>query len=343
MDKMFSPLFARLKQKYTRFPVGCGIVPEPTVSCFARAKEKTILLSTYTGVEQLDSLINAFQLTDVVCISVAPEHRYSEAFDVALQKAQEEAIPVIVTQTEAVLAALGLPLIQGKKLGEALTAMGLTLRSGDRGCCPEAALAALTGYFYLNYEYEIVGRNRNVVPLVLEKHPLYSFIRSIPYGEVATYGEVAKVLGLQWNEQMVMTHLYRLPDGIDVAGHRLVGRDGRLSEMYPGGLSAHRERLTWELVPFVDREHVNLRKAKWTPTKYRALTNYLRHAATEVPFLELRFSEIERIIGGILPKAAQLGIWWRDDQPYTDVWHKAGWKITHVNVTQETVTFARME
>ena len=345
MDNLFYPLFARLKQKYTRFPIGCGIVPERAYggeSCFARAREKSILLATYTGEQQLASLLNTPQMTDVICISASPQQRYSEEFTMAMAKAREDEIPVIVTQTEAVLAAIGLPQLRGEELGNTLAAMGFDLRPGPH-VCPAASLAALTGYFYLNHEYEIVGRNRNVVPLLLEQHPLYSFTRSIPYGEVATYSEAAKVLGLQWNERMLMTQLHRLPAGADVPGHRLVDRDGRLSEIYPGGLAAQRERLKWELVPFVDRDHVNVDKAKWTRHKYRALTNYLRHAATESAFLELHFPEIEQIIGAPLPKAARrLGTWWRDDKSYTAIWQDAGWRITQVNLQQAMVTFARV-
>ncbi|EEG78708.1 MGMT family protein [Dethiobacter alkaliphilus] len=346
MRNLFSPLFARIKKKYVRFPVSCGIVPEifsPTQSCYSRAQENTVLSATYTGAGQLESFLNNPHLPDVVCIAASSAQRSGEEFAQAIQTARQESIPVIVTETEAVLAALGLPPLRGEELGKALTDMGFDLRP-EASVCPEASLAAITGYFYLNNEYEIVGRNKNVVPLLLEEHPLFSFVRRIPYGEVATYAEVAKELGLQWNERMVMTHLRRLPAGADVPGHRLVDRDGRLSEIYPGGVSSQRERLKWELVPFADREHVFLERARWTRTKYRPLTNYLRHATAEVSFLEMHLSEIEQVIGAPLPKAARrLGTWWKDDKPHSWIWQEAGWKVTGVNLQQEMVAFMRMD
>ena len=342
MNNLFSPLFTRIRQKYTPFPVSCGITVDTMQekACFVRAREKLLLFSTAETKEELFSCVSQPHLPDVICVAAPPGKRDSWILTSVMRCAREEGIPVIFTETAAVKKVLGATDCDAEGISTTLREAGFLLRPTVHTCVL-TALIALTGYFFLNKEYEV--RNKNIVPLLLEIHPLFSFLRRIPYGEVATYPDVAKELGLQWNEAEVMQELCRLPYGADVPGHRIVGRNGQLSELFPGGLTAQKERLKWELVPFSEPTCVQFPQARWSRHKYKRLTNYLTHVAPESRFLELQFTELESIIEGTLPKAARrLGSWWRDEKPYAVIWRDAGWSIADVNMQLATVTFARI-
>jgi methylated-DNA-protein-cysteine methyltransferase related protein len=340
---LFTPLFARIRQKYSPFPVSCGISFDEKHdggACFVRARDKRLLFSRAAKMSELEPFISVPHFPDVVCIAASQGQRKSSFLLPAIQSARLNDIPVIFTETEAVLAALGLTDKDTDHITRLLWEAGFALRP-ETLSCPATALVAITGYFYLNKEYEVV--EKNVVPLLLERNPLFHLLRRIPYGEVATYREASKELGLHWGEKELMQELQRLPFGADVPSHRLVGKDGSLSRFYPGGLQEQRERLKWELVPFADQERVDLQRAEWGRHKYRPLTNYLRHIAPEVRFAEIRFQELEQIIGELLPRAAhRLGSWWRDEKPYAGIWLEAGWSVIGVNLQLETVTFSRL-
>lgn len=338
---MIHHLFARIRQKYTRFPVSCGIsfADSGGTAAFARANEKLLITCTLDNQRELETFLTQPHLPNVACFDVPPGERGNPLFASCVDLLRSEGIPVFFTEAGAVLGALGFATEQPDGLGPLLKETGLEMRPGpDVGTA--ASLAALTGFFYLNQEYEVIGKN--VVPLLLEKDSFFSLVRRIPYGEVATYGEMAKELGLHWTEEKLMGELRRLPHGADVPGHRLVGRDGRLSQLFPGGIAVQKERLKWELVPFVEPDTIDLQKAKWTRNKYRALTNYLRNISAEHRFVEMNFDELERITGHLLPKAAtRLGSWWRDEKPHAVIWQEAGWGISGVNLHHKAVTFVR--
>jgi alkylated DNA nucleotide flippase Atl1 len=337
---LFASLFTRIRQKYSPFPVSCGItLLDGSNACFVRAREKRLLFTSLDESTDLPALIAQPHLPDAICIAAPQRERKNRLLLPAIQLARSEEIPLIYTEAVAVQAALGLETQGRDTLIPLLRQAGFVLRP-DSPDCPQTALVALTGFFFLNKEYEADGKN--VLPLLLEANPLFAFLRRIPYGEVATYREAAKELGLHWGEKELMQELHRLPYGADVPAHRLVAKDGTLSRLFPGGVREQRERLKWELVPFAGTEKVELSRAEWGRQKYKPLTNYLRHIAPDIRFVELRFHDLERIIGGTLPRAAQrLGSWWRDEKPYASIWLDAGWSVIGVNLQMATVTFSR--
>ena len=79
--------------------------------------------------------------------------------------------------------------------------------------------------------------------------------------------------------------------------------------------------------------------------KYAPLASFLRRQKrTEV---ELTFRDIERIVGGILPKAAAMDGWWRADpsgpqMPQHVAFAGAGF-IAEPKTRAETVRFVRMD
>ncbi|MDW7650036.1 MAG: MGMT family protein [Bacillota bacterium] len=344
MNNIFSPLFTRMAQKYSRFPVSCGVIiaegPHEQ-SGFARLRENTALLETFTCVEELVKLVYTPHLPDIICVSATPTQRAGIFFSDLLAALDEENLQFILTEEKMILDSLGLS-ADKKEIPALLAQMGFSLRPSPRHHAARSVSVALCGYYYLNKEYEHLKHQQSIVPLVIDTHPLYTFLRQIPYGEVSTFADAAKSLGLQWNEQTIMESLHRLPAGADVPGHRVVNRDGSLSSGYPGGMRAQKERLKWELVPMLDACRVDLKKARWSRNKYRPLVNYLRHSVPEAQFLELHFHELEQIINAPLPRAAKrLGSWWRDNKSHAAIWLDAGCRIARVNLQTQTVTFSR--
>lgn len=76
---------------------------------------------------------------------------------------------------------------------------------------------------------------------------VYGYLRTIPYGETRTYGQVAAVLGRTRAARAVGQVLARNPMPIVVPCHRVVDRDGRLHGYSgPGGLRTKAWLLQWE-------------------------------------------------------------------------------------------------
>ena len=58
---------------------------------------------------------------------------------------------------------------------------------------------------------------------------IYAVVRHIPYGQVATYGQVAELAGLIGKPRVVGYALYRVTDGDEVPWHRVVNAKGEVS------------------------------------------------------------------------------------------------------------------
>jgi len=84
---------------------------------------------------------------------------------------------------------------------------------------------------------------------------VYAAVRAIPRGRVATYGEVARLLGVRRGARAVGWALRALDDrrGRAVPWHRVVGAGGRISLRAGAGPELQRRRLRAEGVRFVGR------------------------------------------------------------------------------------------
>ncbi len=69
---------------------------------------------------------------------------------------------------------------------------------------------------------------------------VYEATRAIPFGKVATYGQIAKVIGRPRSQRAVGNALGKNPIGIVIPCHRVVGFDSLGG--YTGGLE-HKKRL----------------------------------------------------------------------------------------------------
>jgi methylated-DNA-protein-cysteine methyltransferase-like protein len=89
---------------------------------------------------------------------------------------------------------------------------------------------------------------------------VYELVRKIPVGYVTTYGEIAKALGTR-DARRIGHALHANPSGDVTPCHRVVTKDGKLSESYAfGGSIEQYAKLHDEGVTFLDRTHVDLSK-----------------------------------------------------------------------------------
>jgi methylated-DNA-protein-cysteine methyltransferase related protein len=82
---------------------------------------------------------------------------------------------------------------------------------------------------------------------------IWNVIASIPRGQVATYGDVARMAGLPGHARQTAYALRNMPEGMNLPWHRVLGAGGRI--VFPKGSKHHREqarRLKSEGVPVMD-------------------------------------------------------------------------------------------
>ena len=97
---------------------------------------------------------------------------------------------------------------------------------------------------------------------------IYSVVRRIPSGRVATYGQVAAVAGLPTHARQVGYALQALPEGSDIPWQRVVNAQGVISpRCHPFAVLQQRERLEREGVVFDAKGRVPLKKFLWKPRR----------------------------------------------------------------------------
>ena len=95
---------------------------------------------------------------------------------------------------------------------------------------------------------------------------IWRIVRAIPYGQVATYGQIAGLLGNPRYARLVGYALHKAPAEPAIPWHRVINARGRLSfprDSEPYALQF--DRLTEEGVEFVNGR-VDLERFGWQPT-----------------------------------------------------------------------------
>jgi methylated-DNA-protein-cysteine methyltransferase-like protein len=91
---------------------------------------------------------------------------------------------------------------------------------------------------------------------------IWKTICRVPHGSVATYGQIARVAGLDGHARLVGYALHALPRGSNVPWHRIISSTGKIS--LPG-VSGRRQRhlLESEGIQFQPSGKINLKLFQW--------------------------------------------------------------------------------
>ena len=90
-------------------------------------------------------------------------------------------------------------------------------------------------------------------------YEILSVVEEIPAGKVASYGQIARLIGRERNSRLVGKVL-RMADRYGAYPcHRVVGSDGRLAPGFP----EQRERLLAEGVRFLRSGRVDMASCRW--------------------------------------------------------------------------------
>ena len=88
---------------------------------------------------------------------------------------------------------------------------------------------------------------------------VYEFVKNIPQGKVATYGQITLHLGNRNFARVVGNILHSNPDPEHIPCYRVVNSQGQLSRSYAfGGIEAQRRLLESEGVVFKNAQVVDL-------------------------------------------------------------------------------------
>ena len=90
-------------------------------------------------------------------------------------------------------------------------------------------------------------------------YAILSAVAEIPPGRVATYGQIARLIGRDRNARLVGRVLSRAEYYGDYPCHRVVNHAGRLAPHFP----EQRARLEAEGVGFLPNGHVNMAQYQW--------------------------------------------------------------------------------
>lgn len=98
---------------------------------------------------------------------------------------------------------------------------------------------------------------------------IYAVVRYIPSGRVATYGQVAGIVG-RCTARVVGYAMAALPSDTEVPWHRVINRQGRISPRTSGdGSREQRQLLEAEGVCFDRQGRVDFTKVAWLSTRGR--------------------------------------------------------------------------
>lgn len=93
---------------------------------------------------------------------------------------------------------------------------------------------------------------------------IYENVRKIPYGKVATYGQIALLSGNPRWARVVGYALHVNPDPEHIPCYRVVNRQGRVSPAFAfGGENMQIQLLRNEGVEVSDDGYVNMKKYLW--------------------------------------------------------------------------------
>lgn len=97
---------------------------------------------------------------------------------------------------------------------------------------------------------------------------IYSVVRLIPQGQVATYGQIARLAGLAGQARQVGYALSALTGGENVPWHRVINAKGEISKRSnPDYERFQRELLEDEGLLFDEEASISLKRYQWKNKK----------------------------------------------------------------------------
>ncbi len=96
---------------------------------------------------------------------------------------------------------------------------------------------------------------------------IYQVVRCIPPGQVATYGQVAALMGRSGWARQVGYALFRVAPEADIPWHRVINAQGKISRspQRQGSDELQRILLEQEGIVFSRQERIDLRRYQWQP------------------------------------------------------------------------------
>jgi len=94
---------------------------------------------------------------------------------------------------------------------------------------------------------------------------VYAIVARIPAGYVATYGQIALMVGSPYASRVVGYAMNRAPEERNLPCHRVVNRHGQLApESVFGGQDIQRARLEAEGITFLPDGSIDMKKHLWS-------------------------------------------------------------------------------
>jgi methylated-DNA-protein-cysteine methyltransferase-like protein len=95
---------------------------------------------------------------------------------------------------------------------------------------------------------------------------IYEIVKKIPSGKVATYGQIARLVGLSGHARQVGYALHNLPSTSDVPWQRVINGQGRISfPVESVEWNMQKSMLESEGIQFSLNNTVSLHKYQWKP------------------------------------------------------------------------------
>lgn len=104
---------------------------------------------------------------------------------------------------------------------------------------------------------------------------IWTAVAAIPFGKVATYGQIAEHAGLPRRARLVGQALRQLPSDADIPWYRVINARGEIS--FPSGSDAYRRQMTLLLAEKVEFKgsRIDLSRFQWTDAAIGSLDELL--------------------------------------------------------------------
>lgn len=94
---------------------------------------------------------------------------------------------------------------------------------------------------------------------------IYEVVNDIPAGKVATYGQIAQLIGLPRHARHVGFALANLAPDSSIPWHRVVNAQGKTHPKHGRSVSFQKDRLSEEGITFNSSQRIDLKKFQWQP------------------------------------------------------------------------------